>query len=79
MICLICRQAETSSEHISVHFVRGELNLTVNHVRANVCPACGEGYLDEEIATSLLRCIEAVCLSGTIENVYDFEELIAQF
>lgn len=79
MICLICRQAEILSELTSVHFARGEMNITVNRVRANVCPNCGESYLDEEVATSLLRCVEAICLPGSLENDYDYEELIARF
>ena len=79
MICLICRQAEILSEFASVHFARDEMNVTVNHIRANVCPSCGESYLDEDVATSLLRCLEAICLLGIIENDYDYEELIARF
>jgi YgiT-type zinc finger domain-containing protein len=79
MICLICRRAEISSDLISVRFARDEMNLTVNRVRAEVCPDCGEGYLDEGIARSLLRYAEAIYLTGSIENVYDYEELIARY
>ncbi len=79
MICLICRQAEISSGLISVHLARGEMDLMVNRVGASVCPACGEGYLDEEIAARLFRCAEAIYLQDSSGHVYDYEELIARF
>ena len=78
MICLICRQAETAAGYISLPLVREEMSLVVNHVPAEICPSCGEGYLGEDVTMKLLQGAEAVFLSGSIENIYEFEELTLQ-
>lgn len=78
MICLICRQAEIVDGRISLHFIRAETKLKMNHVPAHVCPVCGEGYVDEDVATILLQGAEALFLAGRIENICDYEELIFQ-
>jgi YgiT-type zinc finger domain-containing protein len=72
MICLICRQSETAAGRTSVNFERGEFRLQVNNVPARVCPACGEAYVDEEIAVQLLKSVEEIYRTGMRENVIDY-------
>ncbi len=72
MICLICRQAETVDGLTSVHFERGEMRLVVNNVPACVCPSCGEAYVEEQVAVSLLREAEELSAAGEMESVRDY-------
>jgi len=60
MICLICRQADIADGLTSIHFERGELKMEVKAVPAQVCPNCGEAYVEAEIAAQLLMRAEEV-------------------
>ncbi len=73
MLCLICRQAETVDRLTSVHFERGEMRLVVNHVPARLCPSCGETYVEEQVAVSLLREAEAMSAAGEGDAVIEYE------
>ena len=72
MFCLICRQAETVDGLTSVHFERGEMRLVVNNVPARVCPSCGEAYVEEQVAVSLLREAEAMSAAGEVDAVIEY-------
>ena len=56
----------------SVHFERGEMRLVVNHVPARVCPSCGEAYVEEQVAVSLLREADAMSAAGEVESVREY-------
>jgi YgiT-type zinc finger domain-containing protein len=73
MICLICRQAETANGLTSVHFERGEIRLVVNNVPAQVCPSCGEAYVEEQVAVSLLRDADAMSAAGEGNAVIEYK------
>ena len=72
MICLICTQAAIVNGFTSVKLERGEMNVLVKNVPAQVCPGCGEAFLDEEIAVRLLRGAEEMSLAGALETEFDF-------
>ena len=73
MICLICRQAETVDGLTTVRFERGEMRLVVNNVPARICPSCGEAYVDEDVATQLLRDAEEMSEAGEMDDVIEFD------
>jgi YgiT-type zinc finger domain-containing protein len=73
MICLICRQAETVDGVTSVRFERGEMRLVVNNVPAQVCPSCGEAYVEEDVAVRLLRDAEAMSTAGEMDGVIEYD------
>jgi len=75
MICLICRQAETVDGLTSVHFERGEMRLVVKAVPARVCPSCGEAYVEEQAAVSLLWDAEAMSAAGEMDVVIGYQLL----
>jgi len=56
----------------SVHFERGEMRLVVNHVPARVCPVCGDAYVEEQVAVSLLREAEAMSAAGEMDGVIEY-------
>ena len=72
MICLICKQAETVDGLTSLHFERGEMRLVVNNVPARVCPSCGEAYVEELVAVSLLREANAMSAAGEVNGVIEY-------
>ena len=72
MICLICRQAETVDGLTAVHLERGEMRLVVNQVPARVCPSCGEAYVEEQVAASLLWGAEAMSAAGEMDGEVDY-------
>lgn len=73
MICLICRQAETMDEFVSVTFERGEMRLVVDGVPARLCAECGEAYVGEDVAVRLLLAAEAISATGELERVLSFD------
>jgi len=75
MICLICRQSETSNSLTSISFERGEVRLVVNNVPARVCPNCDEAYVDEAVAAQLLRSVKKLSEAGILEDVIEYNHL----
>jgi YgiT-type zinc finger domain-containing protein len=73
MICLICRQAELVPGFTHVKFERGEIKLVVNNVPARACPACGEAYVDQDVAMQLLRGAEERSSMGLIDSTMEYE------
>lgn len=73
MICLICRDAETVDGLTTVRFERGEMRLVVNSVPARVCPSCGEAYVEEQVAVSLLRGAEAMSAAGEMDSIMEYK------
>ncbi|HEX9389105.1 MAG TPA: type II toxin-antitoxin system MqsA family antitoxin [Anaerolineales bacterium] len=67
MICLICRQADIIDGLTSVKFERGEMRLVVNNIPAQICPSCGEAYVDEDIASQLLRIAQEMSAAGLLD------------
>lgn len=64
MKCLICKQAETLSGFATVTLERNGLTMVVKKTPAQVCPNCGEQYVDEEVTKELLRSADQVEKSG---------------
>ena len=74
MICLICRQAETVNRLTSITFERGEMRLVINKVPANICPSCGEAYIDEDVAMQLLQDTEKMSAAGEMDDVMEYHQ-----
>jgi YgiT-type zinc finger domain-containing protein len=74
MICLICRQADTTDGLTSVTFERGEVRLVVNHVPARVCPQCGGAFVEESVAERLLEISKVVTASGELDSAIEYDQ-----
>jgi YgiT-type zinc finger domain-containing protein len=72
MKCFICNHEETVAGRTSVLFERGHLSLTINNVPARICPTCGETYVDERVATNLLKQAEQLDRAGSKEDVCEY-------
>lgn len=72
MKCVICRQAETVDGQATLTLERDGLTLVVKQTPAQVCPNCGEEYLDEEIAARILNDAERVARRGALVEIRQY-------
>lgn len=73
MICLICRQAETSERDASIKLEYDEFRLVISGVPARICPGCGEIYVEEEVAVRLLHGMEKMYKTGIPEEEVEYK------
>lgn len=72
MICLVCRKAQLIDGLTSINFERDEFKAVINLVPAQVCPACGEAYLAEDVTEEVLSQAEKLSHEGMMEIVQDY-------
>ncbi len=72
MKCVICRQAKTQPGTTTVTLERNGVTLVFKGVPAQVCPNCGEDYVDEEVTDQLLKAAEQTVRSGTQVEIRRF-------
>lgn len=72
MKCILCKQAETRPDSTGVTLERDGFRLVVKNVPAQVCPNCGEAYVDEETAARLLAAAEKLTDSGALTDVREY-------
>jgi YgiT-type zinc finger domain-containing protein len=65
MKCVVCKQAETRPGVTTVTLHRGESTFVVREVPAEVCPNCGEDYVDSRVTADLLSSAEKLAGAGT--------------
>jgi len=64
MKCVICKKGETRVGKATVTLDKDGTTLVFKGVPARVCTNCGEEYVDENIAASLLRSAAEAARSG---------------
>ena len=72
MKCIVCRQAETRSGNTTVTLERQGATLVVKDVPAQVCPNCGEDYVDDAVAGARLQSAEQMVASGTQVDIRSY-------
>ncbi len=72
MKCVVCKQAETRPGTATVTLERDGLTIVFRGVPAQVCPNCGEDYVDSAVADRLLRDAEQTAHNGTQVEVRQF-------
>ena len=65
MKCVVCKQADTRPGVTTVTLERGDSTYVVREVPAQVCPNCGEDYVDSRITAELLTTAERLSQAGT--------------
>ncbi len=75
MKCIVCKKDHTEAGETTVTLERGELTLVVRGVPAQVCPNCGEAYVDEDVTEDLLRTAEDVAEAGARVDVREYTPL----
>ncbi len=51
------------------------MQFVINHVPARVCPACGDAYVDEWVAESLLQQAVEISETGVLDGVFEYNTL----
>ena len=72
MKCLICKQADTQPGVTTITLERGGLTLVVKDVPAQVCPNCGEAYVNESTTHQLLKTAEQMARDGALVDVRQY-------
>lgn len=72
MKCLICKQAETQPGVTTLTLERDGLTFVVKNVPAQVCPNCGEAYIDETVTEQLFSTAEQMSRSGALVDVREY-------
>ena len=72
MRCVICKSDETRAGTATVTLERDGATLVVKGVPAQVCPNCGEEYVDEASAASLLDEAERAAKAGVRVEVREY-------
>ena len=72
MKCVICKNGDTENGHTTVTFERNENVIVFKNVPAQVCQNCGEAYIDEDVAKSLLESAEEVGAEGVQVEIRQF-------
>lgn len=70
--CVICKNGETESGKATVTLERGGTTLVIKGVPALVCANCGEEYVDESVATHLLKTAEEAAQAGVQVHVREY-------
>ena len=65
MKCIVCKQAATSPGTTTVTLERFGATFVFKDVPAQICPNCGEDYVDDAVADSLLKSADAMAAAGT--------------
>ena len=73
MKCVICKHAETVQGKTTVNLEREGFPYIVKDVPAQVCPNCGEDYVDEKITAELLQAAEQMVKSGTPVDIRQYK------
>ncbi len=69
MKCIVCKQADTGPGVTTVTLERDGATFVVREVPAQVCPNCGEDYVDANITAELLNTAERLSQAGAQVDV----------
>jgi YgiT-type zinc finger domain-containing protein len=74
MICVICRELQTMHGFVSTVLERDEMRLVIRRIPAQVCPHCGEAFVEEWVAARLLQTADAVLKTGILDASIDYND-----
>ncbi len=72
MTCVICKHGEPKMGKTTVTMERDGMILVIKGVPAQVCPNCGEEYVDEQVAAKLAETAEEVARSGIQVDIRNY-------
>jgi len=73
MKCVVCKTGVTAPGRATVTLEREGLTLVVKSVPARICRNCGEEYVDDRVATQLLKEAEKSSRRGVQVDIRHFE------
>jgi YgiT-type zinc finger domain-containing protein len=72
MKCVVCKQGETRPGKTTAVLQRDGAKVVINDAPARVCESCGEEYVDERVAKSVLAAAEASARAGVRVEIRDY-------
>jgi YgiT-type zinc finger domain-containing protein len=72
MRCVVCRQGETRPGKTTVVLQRDGATVVISDVPAQVCENCGEEYVDEKVAQSVLAAAQESARAGVRVEIRDY-------
>jgi YgiT-type zinc finger domain-containing protein len=70
--CIVCKQTDTRPGTTTVTLERDGLTVVFKNVPAQVCPNCGEDYVDAIVADRLMKDAEQTAHNGTQVEIRQF-------
>ncbi len=65
MKCVICKHGSTNNGLVSVTLTRGKTVVVFKDVPAQVCPNCGEYYLESDVSKKIMARALIAAEAGT--------------
>ena len=72
MKCVVCKQAETQPGKTTVTLERNGATLVFKDVPAQVCPNCGEDYVDDTVGRGLIQSAQDMVASGAQVDIRSY-------
>jgi YgiT-type zinc finger domain-containing protein len=72
MKCIICKQAETKPGTVTVTLERNGATFVIKRVPAQICPNCGEEYVDEPTTAKLIAGADEAVRAGVSVNICEY-------
>lgn len=72
MKCVICKQAKLEPGKVTVTLERSGATFVFKNVPAQICPNCGEEYVDGKVSAKLLQRAEALAKEGAQVDVREY-------
>jgi len=69
MKCVVCKQGDPKPGLATITLTRGDATVVANDVPAQICPDCGEEYLDATVTVNVLRSAQRLVRSGEQQDV----------
>ena len=74
MNCTICRVADTRVGTATVTLEREGTTLVVKGVPANVCPNCGEEYVESDVSARVMRMANDAAKNDVVLDVLEYDD-----
>lgn len=72
MTCVVCKQAEPAQGVATVVFDQPAATIVIKGVPAQVCPNCGEEYVDDATASRLLAMADEAARAGVKVEIREY-------
>lgn len=72
MKCVVCQRADTRRGVATIALRRGDATFVLKKVPAQVCPNCGEEYVDAKVTAEVLRSTENLARGGAQMDIRRF-------
>jgi len=70
--CVVCKQTDTRRGVATITLQRGGARFVVKDVPAQVCPNCGEEYIDAKATAEVLRSTQNLARAGAQGDIRRF-------